>query len=207
MTEAVAAAPSWTTAPTRAEVGDSGGAAAAAAAAAASAAAAQKLGERSCWRLCWRGTAGRSRCLHASAGHQDLLRLRRLPDNAVLCHKRSGLRAGWPLCTGARLVNAEHDLLHLLDFRTIVSTTELFDVGRGSAASREKGESALALKYFVTVSARLFSPEGHLKNLAHLTSSDRSTQDVRCRCASPRLARAAQHAHAYLLSEPWPCRG
>ena len=55
-----------------------------------------------------------------------------LVTNAVLCDKRSGLRAGWPLCTGARLRKAEHDLLHLLDFRTIVSTTELFDVGRES---------------------------------------------------------------------------
>ena len=49
--------------------------------------------------------------------------------NAVLCAHRSGLRAGWPLCTGARLRKAEHDLLALLDFRTTVSATELFKVG------------------------------------------------------------------------------
>ena len=61
-----------------------------------------------------------------------------IATNAVLCNDRSGLRRGWPLCTGPKLRRAEHDLLHLLDFRTIVSTTELFDVGRGSAASCEK---------------------------------------------------------------------
>ena len=57
-----------------------------------------------------------------------------LVTNAVLCDHRSGLRAGWPLCTGARLRRAEHDLLYLLDFRTTVSATELFDVGRESVA-------------------------------------------------------------------------
>ena len=140
VTEAVAAAPSWTTAPTRAEVGDSGGAAAAAAAAA-SAAAAQKLGERAellasllagdGWQVALLATL-----VLVTKTYSDFAGC--LVTNAVLCHKRSGLRAGWPLCTGARLVKAEHDLLHLLDFRTIVSTTELFDVGRGSAASCEK---------------------------------------------------------------------
>ena len=144
VTEAVAAAPSWTTAPTRAEVGDSGGAAAAAAAAA-SAAAAQKLGERAellasllagdGWQVALLATL-----VLVTKTYSDFAGC--LVTNAVLCHKRSGLRAGWPLCTGARLVKAEHDLLHLLDFRTIVSTTELVDVGRGSAASRERGEDS-----------------------------------------------------------------
>ena len=139
VTEAVAAAPSWTTAPTRAEVGDSGGAAAAA-----EAAAAQKLGERAellasllagdGWQVALLATL-----VLVTKTYSDFAGC--LVTNAVLCHKRSGLRAGWPLCTGARLVKAEHDLLQLLDFRTMVSTTELVDVGRGSAASREKARS------------------------------------------------------------------
>ena len=141
VTEAVAAAPSWTTAPTRAEVGDSGGAAAAA-----EAAAAQRLGERAellasllagdGWQVALLATL-----VLVTKTYSDFAGC--LVTNAVLCHKRSGLRAGWPLCTGARLVKAEHDLLHLLDFRTIVSTTELFDVGRGSAASCEKASTGL----------------------------------------------------------------
>ena len=41
-------------------------------------------------------------------------------SNAVLCDRRSGLRQGWPLCTGPRISRAEHDLLQLLEFRTTV---------------------------------------------------------------------------------------
>ena len=52
-----------------------------------------------------------------------------LATNAVLCNDRSGLRRGWPLCTGPKLRRAEHDLLHLLDFRTTVLGDELFKVG------------------------------------------------------------------------------
>lgn len=120
VTEAVAAAPTW------AEVGDSGGGAVAAAAV--SAAAAQKLGERAellasllagdGWQVALLATL-----VLVTKTYSDFAGC--LVTNAVLCDKRSGLRAGWPLCTGARLVKAEHDLLHLLDFRTIVSTTEL----------------------------------------------------------------------------------
>lgn len=52
-----------------------------------------------------------------------------LVTNAVLCARRSGLREGWPLCTGARLRRAEHELLCLLDFRSTVLPAELFKVG------------------------------------------------------------------------------
>jgi hypothetical protein len=117
-----------TKAPTGAEVGGGGSPAAAAV----SAAAAEKLGEGAellasllagdGWQVALLATL-----VLVTKTYSDFADC--LVTNAVLCDKRSGLRAGWPLCTGARLVKAEHDLLHLLDFRTIVSTTELFDVG------------------------------------------------------------------------------
>ena len=141
VTEAIAAAPPWRTAPTGAEVVGGGSAATAAV----SAAAAEKLGERAellasllagdGWQVALLATL-----VLVTKTYSDFADC--LVTNAVLCDKRSGLRAGWPLCTGARLVRAEHDLLHLLDFRTIVSTTELFDaVGRGSVAQNPSREN------------------------------------------------------------------
>ena len=134
VTEAVAAAPPWRTAPTGAEVGGCGSAAAAAVSAAATA---EKLGEGAellasllagdGWQVALLATL-----VLVTKTYSDFADC--LVTNAVLCDHRSGLRAGWPLCTGARLRRAEHDLLHLLDFRTTVSATELFDVGRESVA-------------------------------------------------------------------------
>ena len=141
VTEAVAAAPPWRTAPTGAEVGGGGSAAVAAVSAAATA---EKLGEGAellasllagdGWQVALLATL-----VLVTKTYSDFADC--LVTNAVLCDKRSGLRAGWPLCTGARLVKAEHDLLHLLDFRTIVSTTELFDVGRESVAQNHSREN------------------------------------------------------------------
>ena len=47
-------------------------------------------------------------------------------SNAVLCERRSGLRAGWPGCAAPRLARTELMLIRLLDFRTTVRTAEFF---------------------------------------------------------------------------------